>query len=122
MNLYHATSIENARLIIASGTLEPRSGKKLNEVAYLCMSSSFEGATTLYSAASDIIFKLPEGNFTIANFKLEGAGKAEYRTTQAIPVSDLLFRRKLGTDDQIRWRSCADFKKFEAETKLKTKD
>jgi hypothetical protein len=111
--LYHATSNETAKLVMASENsgLEPRSGGE-NEVKYLCMSASEKGAITLQNRANDIIFRVKGEALDAKLWEKAGAGKQEWRGTQTILKGLLEYRRSLGNADQKKWRESKVWPKF----------
>lgn len=90
--LYHAAPRKNARVIAgaASVGLEQRSGPV--GAKYLCMSGVEAGATTLGRAARDVVFRVNTVHLTAGNWRLEGAGRAEWRGTEDIPKANLEWR------------------------------
>ncbi len=103
--LYHATLKENAASIARTG-LQPRS-KGGQEEAYLCMSGSEQGATTLGRRANDVIFRVKSSSLNALTWNYAGAGKEEWRSDIGIPAADLQYRRNLGTPIQKTWRSAS---------------
>jgi hypothetical protein len=101
-HLFHATSHENAFLIVRGVGLEPRSGGG----TYLCMSASEKGATTLERKATDVIFCVSVAHLTLANWHEEGAGEKEWRGTDTIPIANLIYRRYLNGDG---WHPATQF-------------
>ena len=106
--LYHATAIEIAKEIAKTG-LEARSGGESSK--YLCMSGVESGAITLKNKASDIIFRVATSKLNENEWTKDGAGKEEYRSLNGIEASKLEYRRNLGSDDQITWRSITNLLK-----------
>lgn len=101
--LYHATPKENAASIARNG-LQTRSGQ---DEAYLCMSGSEQGATTLGRRANDIIFRVKSSSLNALSWNYSGAGKEEWRSDVGIPAADLQYRRFLGNSIQKTWRKAS---------------
>jgi hypothetical protein len=112
--LYHATSNDTAKLIMASENsgLEPRSGGEDEEKKYLCMSASEKGAITLQNRANDIIFRVKGEALDADLWKEAGAGKQEWRGKQTILKGLLEYRRSLGNADQKKWKESKGWPKF----------
>jgi RNA:NAD 2'-phosphotransferase (TPT1/KptA family) len=103
--LYHATSEKNGEAIAKDG-LQPRS-KGGQPGAYLCMSGSEKGATTLGAQASDIIFRVDRSKLIASSWNKRGAGKEEWQSKEGIPAASLEYRRNLGNEVQKTWRKAS---------------
>lgn len=88
-HFFHATEGKYA-LAIATEGLKP-----MSENAYLCMSGEESGATTKFRQASDVVFRVKTSQLTRSDWKQEGAGQAEWRSSKPIPAHLLEWRKFL---------------------------